>query len=65
MSAFFLVHTCVQLRNGVEKIYDRGRVYYRPDLATSAYAIRTDRTDEEKLRYIAGLAMLGQRLKIM
>src|SRR5581483_6022524 len=43
-------HTCVQLRNGVEKIYDRGRVYYRSGLATGAYVIRTDRTNEEQLR---------------
>ncbi len=60
---FPAAHTCIQLRNGVEKIYDRARVYYRPDLATSAYAIRTDRTDEEKLRYVAGLAMLGQAIE--
>jgi len=56
-------HTCVQLRSGVEKIYDNGRVYYRPDLATTAYVIRTDRTVEEQPRYVAGLAMLGQAIE--
>jgi hypothetical protein len=60
---FPAAHTCVQLRNGVEKVFDRGRVYYRPDLAGSAYAIRTPQADEQPLRYIAGLAMLGQAIE--
>jgi len=60
---FPAAHTCVQLRNGVEKVYDRGRVYYRPDLAGSAYAIRTQQADEQPLRYIAGLAILGQAIE--
>jgi hypothetical protein len=55
--------TCVQLRNGVEKIYDHGRVYYCPELTTNAYAIRTDRTVEERPRYVAGLAVLGQAIE--
>ena len=57
------VQTCVQLRNGVEKIYDHGRVYYHPTLATTAYVIHTDRAVEEQPRYIAGLAMLGQPIE--
>ncbi|MBM4255841.1 MAG: hypothetical protein FJ147_08080 [Deltaproteobacteria bacterium] len=60
---FPAVHTCVQLRNGVEKVYDRGRVYYRPDLAGSAYAIRTSPSEEQPPRYIAGLALLGQAIE--
>lgn len=60
---FPVAHTCVQLRNGVEKIYDRGRVYYRPDLAGSAYAIRTQQTDEQPPRYIAGLSILGRAIE--
>ena len=56
-------HTCVQLRNGIEKVYDRGRVYYRPDLAGSAYAIRMQQAEDQPVRYIAGLALLGQAIE--
>src|SRR5262245_50504171 len=55
--------TCVQLRNGVEKVYDRGRIYYRPDLTINAYAIRTKRLEEGQEQYIAGLTMLGQSVE--
>lgn len=55
--------TCVQLRNGVEKVYDRGRIYYRPDLTINAYAIRTKRLEEGREQYIAGLTMLGQSVE--
>ena len=52
--------TCVQLRDGVEKVYDRGRIYYRPDLAVNAYALRTERLEDGRTRYTAGLTILGQ-----
>ncbi|MGE0826696.1 MAG: hypothetical protein AB7G75_21960 [Candidatus Binatia bacterium] len=55
--------TCVQLRDGVEKVYDHNRVYYRPDVAASAHAIRTERTEDEQQRYIAGLILLGQPIE--
>ena len=55
--------TCVQLRNGVEKVYDRGRIYYRPDLTINAYAIRTKRMEEGREQYVAGLTMLGQSVE--
>ena len=56
-------NTCVQLRDGVEKVYDRGRTYYRPDLAVSAYALRTERLEESQTRYTAGLTILGQSVE--
>lgn len=55
--------TCVQLRDGVEKVYDRGRTYYRPDLAVSAHALLTERLDEGQTRYTAGLTILGQTVE--
>jgi hypothetical protein len=55
--------TCVQLRDGVEKVYDRGRTYYRPDLAVNAYALRTERLEEGQTRYTAGLTILGQSVE--
>jgi hypothetical protein len=55
--------TCVQLRDGVEKVYDRGRTYYRPDLAVNAYALLTERLDEGETRYTAGLTILGQTVE--
>ena len=61
---FFPAHdTCVQLRDGVEKVYDRGRIYYRPDLAVSAYALRAERLEEDQTRYVAGLTILGQSVE--
>jgi hypothetical protein len=56
-------HTCVQLRDGIEKVYDRGRVYYRPDLATSANVVRPQQEQDGQLRYVAGLMILGQPLE--
>ena len=55
--------TCVQLRDGVEKVYDRGRTYYRPDLAVNAYALRTERLEVGQTRYTAGLTILGQSVE--
>jgi hypothetical protein len=55
--------TCVQLRDGVEKVYDRGRIYYRPDLAVNAYALRTERLEDGQTRYTAGLTILGQSVE--
>lgn len=55
--------TCVQLRDGVEKVYDRGRIYYRPDLTVNAYALRAERLAEGQTRYIAGLTILGQSVE--
>jgi hypothetical protein len=60
---FPAAHTCVQWRDGIEKVYDRGRVYYRPDLAVSAYALRKDNTEEGQVRYIAGLTSLGRAME--
>ncbi|HEV8716109.1 MAG TPA: hypothetical protein VGX03_25195 [Candidatus Binatia bacterium] len=56
-------HTCVQLRDGVEKLYDRGRIYYRPDLATSAQALRVLQESDGQVRYVASLMILGQALE--
>lgn len=36
---FPAARVCVQLRDGIEKVYDRGTIYYRPDLTTEAYAV--------------------------
>jgi len=60
---FPAAHTCVQFREGVEKVYDRGRVYYRPDLSVSAYALRVEREENGQVRYVAGLMILGQPLE--
>ena len=57
---FPAAHTCVQLRDGVEKVYDRGRIYYRPDLATSAQALRVLQESDGQVRYIASLMILNQ-----
>jgi hypothetical protein len=60
---FPAAHTCVQLRDGVEKIYDRGRVYYRPDLAANAYALRVTQAPDGQVRYTASLVILGESLE--
>jgi hypothetical protein len=61
---FFPVpHTCVQLRDGVEKVYDRGRVYYRPDVLVNTYTVRPERLDNGKMCYVAGLSILGHALE--
>jgi len=60
---FPAAHTCVQLRDGVEKVYDRGRVYYRPDLAASAHALRVMQEQDGRIRYLASLVILGQSLE--
>lgn len=60
---FPAAHTCVQLRDGIEKVYDRGRVYYRPDLAASANAVRLQQDQDGQFRYVAGLMILGQPLE--
>ena len=60
---FPAAHTCVQLRDGVEKVYDRGRIYHRPDLTTEASTIWVRRTEEGRVLYVAGLMILGQALE--
>ncbi|MEW6298826.1 MAG: hypothetical protein AB1671_13995 [Thermodesulfobacteriota bacterium] len=60
---FAAAHTCVQLRDGVEKVYDRGRVYYRPDVSVNAYTVRPERLDKGKRYYVAGLSVLGHALE--
>jgi hypothetical protein len=60
---FPAAHTCVQLRDGVEKVYDRGRIYFRPDLAVDAQAIWLRQTEEGRTLYVAGLMILGQALE--
>jgi hypothetical protein len=60
---FPAAHTCVQLRDGIEKIYDRGRIYFRPDLAVDAQAIWLRQTEDGRPLYVAGLMMLGQALE--
>jgi len=60
---FPAAHTCVQLRDGVEKVYDRGRIYYRPDLFANAYVLRAEQPEDGGLRYVASLAILGQSLE--
>jgi hypothetical protein len=60
---FPAAHTCVQLRDGVEKVYDRGRLYYRPDLFASAHALRVEQTPDGQIRYVAGLTILGLPLE--
>jgi len=60
---FSAAHTCVQLRDGVEKVYDRGRIYYRPDLTTEASTIWVRQTEAGRPHYVAGLMILGQALE--
>lgn len=60
---FPAAHTCVQLRDGVEKVYDRGRIYYRPDLTTEAYTIWIRQIEDSRPLYVAGLMILGQALE--
>lgn len=60
---FPAAHTCVQLRDGVEKVYDRGTMYYRPDLAADAATVWLRRTEQGRTLYIAGLMILGQALE--
>jgi hypothetical protein len=60
---FPAAHTCVQLRDGVEKVYDRGRVYYRSDLSAGAHALWIRRDEDGQVRYVAGLMVLGQALE--
>lgn len=60
---FPAAHTCVQLRDGVEKVYDRGRMYYRPDLSVNAHAVRVEQREDGQIRYIASLMILGQALE--
>ncbi|MGH7965235.1 MAG: hypothetical protein ACRERD_26070, partial [Candidatus Binatia bacterium] len=60
---FPAAHTCVQLRDGIEKVYDRGRVYYRPDLSVSPYALRMEREENGQVRYVAALMILSQPLE--
>ena len=56
-------HTCVQLRDGVEKVYDHGHTYYRADLVAEAHRLRVLQTEEGQRRYIASLTILGQALE--
>lgn len=60
---FPAAHTCVQLRAGVEKVYDHGRIYYRPDLSAGAHALRVEQTEHGQVRYVAGLMILGQTVE--
>jgi hypothetical protein len=60
---FPAAHTCVQFRDGIEKIYDRGTIYYRSDLTTEAYAVWLRRREEDRPQYVTGLKMLGQALE--
>src|SRR5262245_18319396 len=60
---FPAAHTCVQLRDGVEKVYDRGRIYYRADLAASAHGLRVMQEPDGQVRYLASLMILGQALE--
>ena len=56
-------HTCVQLRSGVEKVYDHGHTYYRADLVAEAHRLRVLQTEGGQGRYIASLTILGQALE--
>jgi hypothetical protein len=60
---FPAAYTCVQLRDGVEKVYDHGRVYYRSDLTASANAVRLQQDQDGQSRYVAGLTILSQPLE--
>lgn len=56
-------HTCVQLRDGVEKVYDHGHTYYRADLIAEAHRLRALRTGAGRTRYVASLTILGHALE--
>jgi len=56
-------HTCVQLRDGVEKVYDHGHTYYRADLVTEAHRLRVLRTETGRIRYVASLTLLEHALE--
>lgn len=56
-------HTCVQLRDGVEKVYDHGHTYYRADLIAEAHRLRALRTEAGRTRYVASLTILGHALE--
>lgn len=56
-------HTCVQLRDGVEKVYDHGHTYYRADLLAEAHRLRALRTEAGRTRYVASLTILGHALE--
>ncbi len=60
---FSAAHTCVQLRDGIEKVYDRGTIYYRPDLTTEAYAVWLRQRENGPPQYVTGLMILGQALE--
>ena len=60
---FPAAHTCVQLRKGIEKVYDRGRVYCHPELSVNAHALRTDYTEDGQVYYTASLTLLGQSVE--
>lgn len=56
-------HTCVQLRNGVEKVYDHGQTYYRADLVAEARRLRMVQADAGPARYVASLTILEHALE--
>ena len=56
-------HTCVQLRDGVEKVYDHGHTYYRADIVAEAHRLRILQTEEGQRRYVASLTILGRALE--
>ena len=60
---FPAAHTCVQLRDGIEKVYDRGRVSYHPVLSVNAHALRTEHSEDGQVRHIASLTLLGQSVE--
>jgi hypothetical protein len=60
---FPAARTCVQLRDGIEKVYDRGTIYYRPDLTTEAYAVWVRQQEDGRPQYLTGLMILGQALE--
>ena len=56
-------HTCVQLRDGVEKVYDHGHTYSRADLVAEAHRLRVLQTEDGQQRYVASLTILGRALE--
>lgn len=56
-------HTCVQLRDGVEKVHDHGHTYYRADLIAEAHRLRVLRTEAGRTRSVASLTILGHALE--
>ena len=56
-------HTCVQLRDGVEKVYDHGHTYYRADLVAEAHRLRVIQAEDGQRRYVASLTILGHALE--